>query len=196
MLNDIVLDSVSNLLILTNSSESSQSCSTIQPQSSSSSVQHTLNGNTNNSNQSNQHELEKESKDIQTTANLISSLKSRAFSARLDLYIEEKRKGHTKQSDRLRKKISELESELSLYLPQLKFSFRVKNNPSKYYTFFLSSEYERNCWIDAIKTLQQHASSEEHANIHVLQKWIESCRKVMFLFLSSKYTFIKLFSFH
>lgn len=177
MLNDIVLDSVSNLLILTNSSESSQSCSTIQPQSSSSSVQHTLNGNTNNSNQSNQHELEKESKDIQTTANLISSLKSRAFSARLDLYIEEKRKGHTKQSDRLRKKISELESELSLYLPQLKFSFRVKNNPSKYYTFFLSSEYERNCWIDAIKTLQQHASSEEHANIHVLQKWIESCRK-------------------
>lgn len=193
MLSDIVLDPISSLLNLTNSSESSQSFSVNQQQSSpsSSSLQHSLNANSSNnniSNQSNQHELEKESKDFQTTANLISTLKSRAFSARLDLYLEEKRKGHTKQADRLRKKISELESELSVYLPQLKFSFRVKNNPSKCYTFFLSSEYERNCWIDAIKTLQQHASSDEQANIHVLQKWIESCRKVILPFM--QYTYI------
>lgn len=56
--------------------------------------------------------------------------------------------------EKLRKKISELESELLLYLPQLKFSFYTKNNPNKVYTFFLSSEYERTTWIEAIKRMQ------------------------------------------
>ncbi|UXI16668.1 NADH-ubiquinone dehydrogenase [Sarcoptes scabiei] len=184
MLNDIVLDPVNTSLHL-NTSQPSASISDISHHSN---IHIQNNGNNHPQNTASvvgfnhntniqQNNFDKESKECVNLANSISNLKSRAFSLHLDLYLEEKRKGQSKQSDRLRKKISELESELVLYLPQLRFSFRSKSNSNKSFVFYLSSEYERNCWIDAIKTLQQNASSDEHANVHVLQKWIESCRK-------------------
>lgn len=181
MLNDIVLDPVNTSLHL-NTSQPSASISDISHHSN---IHIQNNGNNHPQNTASvvgfnhntniqQNNFDKESKECVNLANSISNLKSRAFSLHLDLYLEEvfddlrftvsypirsiqqKRKGQSKQSDRLRKKISELESELVLYLPQLRFSFRSKSNSNKSFVFYLSSEYERNCWIDAIKTLQQN----------------------------------------
>lgn len=73
MLNDIVVDSVSNQLNLTSSSQSTNN-------------NHGLIINNANS-PINQNE--KESKECLTTTNLVSNLKSRAFSLRLDLLLEE-----------------------------------------------------------------------------------------------------------
>ncbi|CAG2167164.1 unnamed protein product [Oppiella nova] len=72
---------------------------------------------------------------------------------------EEKEKGklNTKLLEKLKKKRSDLEAHLVLYLPQLKFSMSHKSG--KIYTFYLSSDFERSQWIESIKA------------------WIETCRK-------------------
>lgn len=72
MLNDIVLDSVSNQLNLTSSQSSINN-----------------HGLANNNSNSPINQNEKESKECLNTTNLVSNLKSRAFSSRLDLLLEE-----------------------------------------------------------------------------------------------------------
>lgn len=100
----------------------------------------------------------KDSKDSANSLAQVEALKSRAFACRYDAFIEEKKSkaGSSKMSEKHRKKISELESELVLWLPQLKFSFALKSNASKVqHLFYLSSEYERSWWVDTIRHLQQ-----------------------------------------
>ena len=72
-----------------------------------------------------------------------------------------------------------------LLLPQLPFNMQTKGGKTSYF-FFLSSEYEKTQWIEAIKVLQQtiassmitsQTESSSHININELQAWIETCRK-------------------
>jgi breakpoint cluster region protein len=74
------------------------------------------------------------------------------------------------------------EGQLVLLLPQLPFNTQTKGG--KTYNFFLSSEYEKTQWIEAIGVLQQtitsgqtDSSNSSHININELQAWIETCRK-------------------
>ena len=55
------------------------------------------------------------------------------------------------KAEKQRKKLAELEAQLVLASPNL--VFKVKGN-GRAYTFFLSSEYERSQWVDAIETLK------------------------------------------
>lgn len=60
-------------------------------------------------------------------------------------------------SEKNRKKLAELEAQLVLASPNLvlrvahKSQHRVQNS----YTFFLSSEFERSQWVEAVEALQQ-----------------------------------------
>lgn len=101
----------------------------------------------------------KDSKEAANSLATVESLKSRAFAARYEVFVEERKSSAGKASEKHRKKLSELESELVLWLPQLKFSFALKgssNSSSKVqHLFYLSSEYERGWWVDTIRHLQQ-----------------------------------------
>ena len=55
------------------------------------------------------------------------------------------------KAEKQRKKLAELEAQLVLASPNL--VFKVKGN-GRAYTFFLSSEFERSQWVDAIETLK------------------------------------------
>lgn len=120
-------------------------------------------------------------KEIFASIQQVESLQSRAYIVRYDMFIEEKKsnKGSSRKvSDKYRKKLFELESELVLWLPSLKFAFSAKNSSNKWHTFYLSSEYERSCWFEAIKRMQYSSSTtNEQASLIELQRWIESCRK-------------------
>jgi len=94
-------------------------------------------------------------------ANLV-ALKSAASTVRDQLLWEEKgssnnggggeRQRRTSRSEKHRKKLADLEAQLVLASPNL--IFRVGNRTSRVYTFFLSSEFERTQWIEAVHALQ------------------------------------------
>lgn len=96
--------------------------------------------------------------------------------------------------------MAELEAQLVLASPNL--VFKVKSTNGRAYTFFLSSEYERSQWVDAIEALkvkqdinilkkwlvqyflflfQQKQSNQPPAtsqlSMNELQNWLTSCRK-------------------
>ena len=60
-------------------------------------------------------------------------------------------------SEKNRKKLAELEAQLVLASPNLilKIGQKNQNRIQNSYTFFLSSEFERSQWIEAIEALQQ-----------------------------------------
>lgn len=72
----------------------------------------------------------------------------------------------------------ELESQLVLVSPNL--AFRIKNRQTnRLYTFFLSSEFERTQWIEAILTLQRTGKPpvpSSNFSMLELQTWITACR--------------------
>lgn len=110
-------------------------------------------------------------------------LKSRASNVRDQILKEERiHQGKDKQKvagrnlDKQKKKLAELEAQLVLASPNLIFRINQKNNKS--YTFFLSSEFERTQWIEAISILQSSAPSTTlPLSTYELQAWITSCRK-------------------
>lgn len=59
-------------------------------------------------------------------------------------------------ADKNRKKLAELEAQLVLASPNLILKVGQKNQSrvQNSYTFFLSSEFERSQWIEAIEALQ------------------------------------------
>lgn len=93
-----------------------------------------------------------------------------------------KRSRH-KQSSRsikkLKKKRTELEAELVLLLPHLPLV--IKHVNGKKYTFFLSSNFDRNQWIESIKYLQSqlpvNKGNSTSPSSNELQAWIQTCRK-------------------
>lgn len=60
-------------------------------------------------------------------------------------------------SEKHRKKLAELEAQLVLASPNLILRVAQKNQQraQNSYTFFLSSEFERSQWIEAVEALQQ-----------------------------------------
>ena len=63
------------------------------------------------------------------------------------------------------------------------FSLQVSSKAGKTYTIYLSSEYERSQWVEALKTLQEKLPpnySQAHTMSMVeLQSWVTSCRKFL-----------------
>lgn len=87
----------------------------------------------------------------------IVALKSAASTVRDQLLWEERasaieRQRRSSRSEKHRKKLADLEAQLVLASPNL--VFRVGNRTSRVYTFFLSSEFERTQWIEAVHALQ------------------------------------------
>lgn len=88
----------------------------------------------------------------------ILSLRSQASTVR-DLILSEERddkkhKSYSSRSmDKYRKKLHDIEAQLVLALPNLIFRLGNKTT-NKISTFFLSSQFERTQWIDAIINLQ------------------------------------------
>lgn len=75
----------------------------------------------------------------------------------------------------------ELESQLVLVSPNLVFRLKHKQT-QKTFVFFLSSEFERTQWIEAIQTLQQTSSPPAPSNTFTmfeLQTWITACRSFL-----------------
>ncbi|ENN73158.1 hypothetical protein HUJ04_008948 [Dendroctonus ponderosae] len=132
----------------------------------------------------------------ETTANLhetsqsnIVSLKSQASNIRDQLRQEEKlnEEKHLKSSrgsEKFRKRLIELESQLVLASPNL--VYRIKHKGSgRTYIFFLSSDFERTQWIEAIQTLQKTERTGKQPNnatnfsMFELQTWITACRQFL-----------------
>ena len=80
---------------------------------------------------------------------------------------------------KLKKKRTELEAELVLLLPHLPLI--IRHISGKKYTFFLSSNFDRNQWIESMKFLQsqlpQTKSSSSSPSSGELQAWIQTCMK-------------------
>ncbi|XP_066156884.1 active breakpoint cluster region-related protein [Euwallacea fornicatus] len=117
----------------------------------------------------------------------IVSLKSQASNMRDQLrqeekLNEEKHRQKSSSSDKFRKRLIELESQLVLVSPNL--VFRIKHrNAGRTYTFFLSSDFECTQWIEAINTLQttegKHPNQVAHFSMFELQTWITACRQYL-----------------
>ncbi|XP_060812731.1 active breakpoint cluster region-related protein isoform X2 [Bombus pascuorum] len=83
-------------------------------------------------------------------------------------------------SEKNRKKLAELEAQLVLASPNLvlrvahKSQHRVQNS----YTFFLSSEFERSQWVEAVEALQQGGQPPGPLplSMYELQAWVTACR--------------------
>lgn len=61
-------------------------------------------------------------------------------------------------SEKNRKKLAELEAQLVLASPNLVLRVAHKSQQNRVqnsYTFFLSSEFERSQWVEAVEALQQ-----------------------------------------
>ena len=80
----------------------------------------------------------------------ILQLKSQACTMRDQIMLEDEKK---RSGDKHRKKLHDLEAQLVLASPNLLFRIRNKST-SKAMVFFLSSDFERTQWIEAIMTLQ------------------------------------------
>uniref|UniRef100_T1J2N9 Active breakpoint cluster region-related protein n=1 Tax=Strigamia maritima TaxID=126957 RepID=T1J2N9_STRMM len=105
----------------------------------------------------------------------ILSLKTQASTARDQVMKEEKNKVTSRNMDKQKKKLAELEAQLVLASPNL--TFRISHKSGKTFVFFLSSEYERTQWVDAITTLQVSAPAVNPSlNLPELQTWITACR--------------------
>lgn len=90
-----------------------------------------------------------------------------------------KHKPSSKSIKKLKKKRTELEAELVLLLPHLPLVLKHING--KKYTFFLSSNFDRNQWIESIKYLQSQLpvtkGNPASPSSNELQAWIQTCRK-------------------
>jgi len=120
-------------------------------------------------------------------ANLV-ALKTAASSIRDNIMQAEKEeewrgrgRGGGKNIEKLRRNLAELEAQLVLASPHL--LFQVSSKSGKTFSIFLSSEYERSQWVEALKILQEKLppnTSQAHSMSMVeLQSWVSSCRKFL-----------------
>ncbi|OXU28720.1 hypothetical protein TSAR_012957 [Trichomalopsis sarcophagae] len=112
-------------------------------------------------------------------------LRSQACTVRDQILWEEKNDDKRirlggRGSEKNRKKLAELEAQLVLASPNLilKVGQKNQNRVQNTYTFFLSSEFERSQWIEAIEALQQggQPSANLPLNMYDLKAWIAACR--------------------
>ncbi|GJQ70902.1 EG:23E12.2 [Trypoxylus dichotomus] len=118
-----------------------------------------------------------------SSSNIV-SLKSQASNIRDQLRQEERNAEDKKirlgrSSEKYKKRLLELESQLVLVSPNLIFKLKHAQM-QKSYIFFLSSEYERMQWSDTIRTLQTTAMppapTSNALDLMELQVWITACR--------------------
>jgi len=94
-------------------------------------------------------------------------------------------RGLNSRVEKQRKALAELEAQLVLASPHLLFQVaqEVASKAGKTYSVFLSSEYERAQWVEALKVLQEKLppnTSQAHTMSMVeLQGWVTSCRKFL-----------------
>ena len=91
------------------------------------------------------------------------------------------RLGGLRVSEKNRKKLAELEAQLVLASPNLVLRVNQKNQQHRVnncYTFFLSSEFERCQWIEAVEALQQGGQPPGPLplSMYELQAWVTACR--------------------
>eukprot|EP00095_Tigriopus_kingsejongensis_P006139 maker-scaffold98_size375582-snap-gene-2.42 protein:Tk06139 transcript:maker-scaffold98_size375582-snap-gene-2.42-mRNA-1 annotation:"breakpoint cluster region protein" len=127
-------------------------------------------------------------------ANLV-SLKTQTSALRDQIYRLEKEEewrgrktsggtsGGSKVAGKPKKKLNELEAQLVLASPCLVFQVAQRHGP-KMFTFFLSSEFERSQWLEALRVLQSSLATTAPQNrvkmtMDDLQAWITSCRKFL-----------------
>ncbi|XP_012275257.1 active breakpoint cluster region-related protein [Orussus abietinus] len=83
-------------------------------------------------------------------------------------------------SEKHRKKLAELEAQLVLASPNLvlRVSHRNQHRVQNSYTFFLSSEFERSQWVEAVEALQQGGQPPGPLplSMYELQAWVTACR--------------------
>ncbi|XP_022253185.1 active breakpoint cluster region-related protein-like [Limulus polyphemus] len=116
--------------------------------------------------------------DVLTLKSRASTVRDQILKEERNTQAKEKPKGACRSLDKQRKKLSELEAQLVLASPNL--LFRVGHRNNKIYTFFLSSEFDRSQWIEAISVLQASVSTVTPSlSIYELQTWITSCRKYL-----------------
>ncbi|PSN30679.1 hypothetical protein C0J52_20850 [Blattella germanica] len=116
-------------------------------------------------------------------ANIV-ALKSQACTVRDQILWDERNDDKrsrlgSRGSDKQRKKLADLEAQLVLASPNL--VFRVGNrSAARTYTFFLSSEFERTQWIEAVHALQScqlpSPGGTNTVSMYELQAWITACR--------------------
>lgn len=116
------------------------------------------------------------------------AVESQIFNIRASLMIlrgqmiqmkRNKQKLSLKAIKKLKKKRTELEADLVLLLPNLPLV--LKNTNGKSHTFFLSSNFDRNQWIESIKILKSQLPpdrKQHHSpSASELQAWIQTCQK-------------------
>ncbi|KAK0160341.1 hypothetical protein PV328_007763 [Microctonus aethiopoides] len=116
-------------------------------------------------------------------ANVV-TLRSQACTVRDQILWEEKNDEKKNRggrvSERNRKKLAELEAQLVLASPNLllRVSHKNQNRIQNNYTFFLSSEFERCQWIEAVEALQQGGQPPGSLplSMYELQAWVTACR--------------------
>jgi len=110
-----------------------------------------------------------------------SSLRDTIMQAERDEEWRGKGRGGGKNMDKHRKNLAELEAQLVLASPHL--LFQVSSKSGKTFSIFLSSEYERSQWVEALKILQEklppNTSQAHNMSMVELQSWVTSCRKFL-----------------
>ena len=88
--------------------------------------------------------------------------------------ISQRSKLGSRGSDKQRKKLADLEAQLVLASPNL--VFRVGNRTAgRTYTFFLSSEFERTQWIEAVHALQVQYRFLKNYYFKLYDYFVEHC---------------------
>ncbi|XP_043274295.1 active breakpoint cluster region-related protein isoform X2 [Venturia canescens] len=117
-------------------------------------------------------------------ANVV-SLRSQACTVRDQILWEERNDEKRTRlggrvSEKNRKKLAELEAQLVLASPNLvlRVSHKSQNRIHNSYTFFLSSEFERCQWVEAVDALQQGGQPPGPLplSMYELQAWVTACR--------------------
>ncbi|XP_043470850.1 active breakpoint cluster region-related protein isoform X4 [Leptopilina heterotoma] len=117
-------------------------------------------------------------------ANVV-ALRSQACTVRDQILWEERNDEKririgSRGTDKNRKKLAELEAQLVLASPNLvlRVSHKSQNRMQNSYTFFLSSEFERSQWIEAVEALQQGGQPPGSLplTMYELQAWVTACR--------------------
>ncbi|XP_046744957.1 active breakpoint cluster region-related protein [Diprion similis] len=117
-------------------------------------------------------------------ANVV-ALRSQACTVRDQILWEEKNDEKRiriggRGSEKNRKKLAELEAQLVLASPNLvlRVTHRGQHRAHNSYTFFLSSEFERAQWVEAVEALKQGGQPPGPLplSMYELQAWVTACR--------------------
>uniref|UniRef100_A0ACB8FXM7 Uncharacterized protein n=1 Tax=Sphaerodactylus townsendi TaxID=933632 RepID=A0ACB8FXM7_9SAUR len=106
----------------------------------------------------------------------LDAMKIKISQLKSDIQREKRANKGSKNTERLKKKLSEQESMLLLMSPNM--AFRVHNRNGKSYTFLISSDYERAEWREIIREQQKKCFKSFSLTSVELQMLTNSCVKL------------------